>query len=495
MSKSTKTCAVLAFTILASCSALAQWEPAVSGTANLLRGVALLDSGVGYAVGDGGTILKSTDAGATWSALASGTGSTLYDVHFFDDATGVAVGDGGLILRTTDGGASWGAVTSGVRDALRAVSFSGANGICSGGSLDILYSSDSGATWTVAQKNLFASGFFGAHMLSPTVGFVTGQNAIFQGIFGSTVDGGAHWSFHTFYFNNSEGSADDVFFFDGATGITSGVVFDGTGAIARTTNTGSTWNSSLFPQGLQGIDFPKPEAGFTVGFFGTIFKSTDLGLNWSPQESGTTFDLLDVRFASDGLTGLAAGANGTILRTTNGGQAGGNDLELLSAASHMGHFDIELPLVGPPGIECRQGGGLPRFTVVLTFNNEIALVDSAAATCGYVRSSKVNRDDAHQLLVDLVASSCNEQNVTVTVTGVHDDEGGVLSFADVTMGLLLGDGTGDGVVNSTDVREAKRERNARTDADNFRVDINTNGRIDNADFAIVKTQVGTMLPP
>ncbi len=229
-----------------------------------------------------------------------------------------------------------------------------------------------GVTWKVAQKNFFATGFFGAHMLSPTVGFVTGQNAIFQGIFGSTVDGGAHWSFHTFYFNNSEGSADDVHFFDGTTGITSGVVFDGTGAIARTTNTGTTWNSSLFLQGLQGIDFPKPEAGFTVGFFGTIIKSTDLGLNWSPQHSGTTFDLLDVHFASDGLTGLAVGANGTILRTSNGGE--GDELAFLAAASRQGRFEIDLP-----GIECRDGGAHGNYDVVLTFNNHLIAADGATS--------------------------------------------------------------------------------------------------------------------
>ena len=198
----------------------------------------------------------------------------------------------------------------------------GRTGSAAAASLDILYSSDSGATWKVAQKNSFATGFFGAHMLSPTVGFLTGQNAIFQGIFGSTVDGGAHWTFHTFYFNNNEGSADDVHFFDGTTGLTSGVVLDGTGAIARTTNTGTTWNSTFFLQPLQGLDFPQPASGFGVGYFGQIIKSTDLGLSWSPQPSGTTFDLLDVHFASDGLTGLAVGANGTILRTNNGGQGG-----------------------------------------------------------------------------------------------------------------------------------------------------------------------------
>ncbi len=487
MSKITKTCAVLALTILASCSALAQWEPVTSGTANLLRGVSLLDSGVGYAVGDGGTILKSTDAGATWSALASGTNSTLYDVHFFDDSTGVAVGDGGLILRTTDGGASWPAVTSGVRDALRAVSFSGANGICSGGALDILYSSDSGATWKVAQKNLFATGFFGAHMLSPTVGFVTGQNAIFQGIFGSTVDGGAHWTFHTFYFNNSEGSADDVHFFDGATGITSGVVFDGTGAIARTTNTGMTWNSTLFLQGLQGIDFPKPDAGFTVGFFGTIIKSTDLGLNWSPQESGTTFDLLDVRFASDGLTGLAVGANGTILRTSNGGE--GDELALLAAASRKGRFEIDLPLTGMPGIECRDGGARGNYHVVLTFNNHLTSVDGAATSCGTVSGLVINPQNDSQLLVSLTGVACNAEDVTLTLTGVRDDAAGVLPSVNVTMTLLLGDVTGDGILNSTDVRQTKRALKERTDENNFRADINADGVIDAVDFAIVKAQV------
>lgn len=487
MSKGMMICAVWALSLVASASGVAQWTPVTSGTTNLLRGVHLLDSGVGYAVGDAGTILKSTDAGMTWSARSSGTTSVLYDVYFFDDATGVSVGDGGLILRTTDGGASWQSVPSGVRDALRAVSFSGANGIIGGGSLDILYSSDSGATWRVAQKNSFASGFFGAHMLSPTVGFLTGQNAIFQGIFGSTIDGGAHWTFHTFYFNNSEGSADDVFFFDGATGITSGVVYDGTGAIARTTNVGATWNSTLFLHGLQGIDFPKPEVGFAAGFFGTIITSTDLGLNWAPQDSGTTFDLLDVHFASDGLTGLAVGANGTILRTSNGGQ--GDELAFLSAASRQGRFDIELPLNGTPGIECRDGGPNRNFTVVFRFNNPLLSVDGAATSCGTVSGSVINPKDHTQLLVSLTGVACNAEDVTVTVTGVHDDAAGVLPSASATMTLLLGDVTGDGVLNSTDTRQTRRDVRERTDATNFREDINGNGSIDKEDLAIVKAQV------
>jgi photosystem II stability/assembly factor-like uncharacterized protein len=493
MSIITKTCAGIFFLSFLIPSARAQWSPAPSGTTSNLRGVHLLDSGVGYAVGDGGTILKSTDAGTAWSALTSGTTQNLYDVYFFNDAEGVAVGDGGSILRTTDGGASWATVASGVRDGLRSVSFNGANGICGGLSQVILYSTDSGATWQVSQEGFFGGGFLGAHMLSPTLGFVTGTNAIFQGLQGTTVDGGVHWTFHTFYFNGNEGSADDVFFLDDMTGVTSGVLFDGTGAIARTTNGGTDWNSTLFSQGMQGIDFPNPETGFAVGFAGTILRSTDLGLTWSPQSSGTFFDLFDVHFASDGLTGLAVGAAGTILRTTNGGQAGGP--ELLSAASRKGHFDIDLSLTGGPGVECRGGGSDGFYKFVLTFNNSIASVDGIATSCGTVNSSEIEPSDPHQLRVSLTGVTCNAQYATLTLTGVHDDQGGTLSSATLTIGFLLGDINGDGVVDSTDSEQTKLDRGQETDSTNFREDINTNGRIEKFDFTLVKLQLGTMLPP
>lgn len=486
-------CVLLVLLFLAGLKAEAQWSAVDSGTTSSLRGVCMLDSGVGYSVGDSGTILKSTDAGMTWNALTSGTTKALYDVYFFNDAEGVTVGDGGLILRTTDGGANWATVASGVRDALRSISFSGATGICGGLSQDILYSSDSGMSWHVSQKGFFGGGFFGAQMLSPTLGVVTGQNSIFQGLQGTTVDGGVHWTFHPFYFNGNEGSADDIFFFDDMTGVSSGVLFDDTGAIARTSNGGTDWNSTIFAQGMQGIDFPKPESGFAVGFGGTILKSNDLGLTWSAQTSGTFFDLFDVHFASDGLTGLAVGADGTILRTTNGGQEGG--LKLVAAASRKGHFDIDLPLSGAFGIECRSGDPDSHFKINLTFNNPLASVDSVTTSCGAVVSSRIDPDDAHQLGISLTGVTCNAQFVTITVTGAHDDEGNTLPSSGVTLGLLLGDINGDALVDNQDSHETKLDGGQTTDSTNFREDINNSGRIDAVDFSIVKAQLGTMLPP
>ena len=304
-----------------SFSLFGQWSPVDSGTTNNLNGAYLLDSGVGFAVGDAGTILKTTDAGMAWSPLTSGTTNALHDLYFLDDTLGVAVGEQGLILRTTDGGAVWQGVASGVTDALRSVSFSGTNGISGGDSQTILYSTDSGASWQTSQSGFFGGGFPGAQMLTATVGFVAGQNSIFQSLLGYTTDGGATWNFRAFYFDQNEGGCTDGFFFNQHTGVVSGFVFDGRGAIARTTDGGMNWSTLFFDQPIEAIDFPRPTSGFAVGWGGRILHSTDFGITWIDQNSGTSANLNDVRFVSDALTGIAVGESGTILRTTNGGQA------------------------------------------------------------------------------------------------------------------------------------------------------------------------------
>src|SRR5881275_3518604 len=230
----------LAITLIFSfiSSVFGQWSPVDSGTTSNLNSAVLLDSGTGFVVGDTGTILKSTDAGATWAPLTSGTSTTLHGIYFLDPNEGIAVGDNAKILRTTDGGAAWQSITSGVEDSLRSVSFSGVNGICGGDSQDILYSTDSGSSWQISQSGFFGGGFLRAQMLSSSVGFVGGQNSIFQSLLGASTDGGASWAFQSFYFDKNEGGGTDVFFFDQSTGLVSGTVFDGRGAIARTTDAG-----------------------------------------------------------------------------------------------------------------------------------------------------------------------------------------------------------------------------------------------------------------
>lgn len=303
-----------------SLSVFGQWSPVDSGTTSNLNGAVLLDAGTGFVVGDMGTILKSTDAGATWTPLTSGTSTTLHGVYFLGPDEGVAVGDNGTILHTTDGGTAWQSVASGVVDNLRSVSFSGANGICGGDSQDILYSTDSGASWQISQSGFFGGGFLGAQMLSTITGFVAGQNSIFQALVGTTTDGGASWAFQPFYFDGNEGGANDVFFLDQNTGVVSGSVFDGRGAIARTTDAGMNWSTLFFDQTIEGFAFPTAASGFAVGAAGRILHTSDNGTTWTDQTSGSSANLHDVSFARDALTGITVGDGGVILLTTNGGE-------------------------------------------------------------------------------------------------------------------------------------------------------------------------------
>ena len=57
---------------------------------------------------------------------------------------------------------------------------------------------------------------------------------------------------------------------------------------------------------------------WAVGAGGTVVTSSDMGLTWTPQVSGTSQDLRGVDFLTP-LYGMAVGTSGTLLRTTNGG--------------------------------------------------------------------------------------------------------------------------------------------------------------------------------
>jgi hypothetical protein len=65
----------------------------------------------------------------------------------------------------------------------------------------------------------------------------------------------------------------------------------------------------------------------------------------------------------------------------------------------------------------------------------------------------------------------------------------------ISMGVLVGDVTGNGTVNATDVALDKSQVGQPVTGSNFREDVNANGVINVADVAQVKANVGTSLPP
>jgi hypothetical protein len=157
-----------------------------------------------------------------------------------------------------------------------------------------------------------------------------------------------------------------------------------------------------------------------------------------------------------------------------------------------GTFDIDLPLTGVPGVECRGSDGNGNHTLVFTFNNEV-VSGSASVTTGTGTVSGSPTFSANTMTVDL-AGVTDAQKITVTLSGVTDNLSQVLPDTAVSSNFLIGDVTANGAVSNTDVSAVKGQVGASVTAANFRNDVNANGVISNTDVSTTKAQVGTSLP-
>jgi len=170
---------------------------------------------------------------------------------------------------------------------------------------------------------------------------------------------------------------------------------------------------------------------------------------------------------------------------------------IVSRITHgtAGTFDINLPPSGSPGIECRSGGANGSYTLVFTFANPLTNVASASVTggTGSVVSSTIDSNDAHNYIVNLTGVT-NAQVVTVSLTNVADSVGNFSPAVAGSMGVLLGDTSGDGVVNSADITQTRRQSGNVANSSNFREDVTLDGVINSADITLVRRQSGTALP-
>jgi photosystem II stability/assembly factor-like uncharacterized protein len=94
------------------------------------------------------------------------------------------------------------------------------------------------------------------------------------------------------------------------------------GFIMKTTNTGIDWihQNSGTVNDLKEIKFIDIETGWAVGDSGIIIKTTNGGLDWTSLSSGTTNNMWSLHFLNSD-TGWVVGWGGTILKTTNGGNS------------------------------------------------------------------------------------------------------------------------------------------------------------------------------
>jgi hypothetical protein len=172
-----------------------------------------------------------------------------------------------------------------------------------------------------------------------------------------------------------------------------------------------------------------------------------------------------------------------------------NPLQLTSVVSRKTHgaagdFDVDLPLSGNTGVECRSTGG--NYTFVFSFTNQVVSGD-AAVTNGTGNVDGSPTFSGNTMTVNLTGVS-DVQQITVTASKVMDSFGQTLPDTPVSAVILAGDTNGNRTVNAADVAQTKAQQGATIDQTNFRTDVNANGTINAADAAIVKANAGNSVP-
>ncbi len=198
--------------------------------------------------------------------------------------------------------------------------------------------------------------------------------------------------------------------------------------------------------------------------------------------------------------GLAVDTDGTLYLadTTNGAIRSAQpvtDLQLATAVSRKTHggagpFDINLPLTGEPGVECRNTNGT--HTVVFTFSNEIASADVALTSgTGSVAGQPAFTDKT--VTVNLTSVS-DQQKITIALSRVTDAFAQVLPYMSVSANILIGDANGNKNVNSSDIGQTKSQSGVAVTAANFRSDVNVSGTLTASDVSQVKANAGHTVP-
>jgi hypothetical protein len=172
---------------------------------------------------------------------------------------------------------------------------------------------------------------------------------------------------------------------------------------------------------------------------------------------------------------------------------------LLSVVSRKVHgtagtFDIDLPLTGPRGVECRSPGstGESGFDYKLIFS-----FTSAVTSCGNASTGTVSSGPASNQCTVKLTGVPNAQYLTVTLTGVHVPTACPAAFVgnvSVTMGVLLGDVNATARTDAGDVTAVRNKTVSIPDQQTFRFDVNASGRIDAGDVTTTRNATVTVLP-
>jgi hypothetical protein len=155
-----------------------------------------------------------------------------------------------------------------------------------------------------------------------------------------------------------------------------------------------------------------------------------------------------------------------------------------------GTFDIGLPLSGTAGVECRRGGETGTYQIVFNFASPVVF-DGATIKEGIGSVSGTSGSGTSSVSINLTGVASG-QRLTVALLGAS--HGSSKSDFSVAMAVVVGDTSGNGVVNASDVAQTKAQSGSGVTTSNFREDVTADGAMDASDVGLVKSMSGTALP-
>ena len=165
-------------------------------------------------------------------------------------------------------------------------------------------------------------------------------------------------------------------------------------------------------------------------------------------------------------------------------------INLISAASRLTHstagtFDVNMPLSGVSGVECRSA---TTYNAVFTFDAPVTsgqvTVTGGTATVGAVTFS------GNSMTAQLTGVTTAEV-VTLHTQNINGDG---LPHGDVPFGFLVADANASRVVDKPDQTLVQGQLNQTVTSSNFREDLNADGLINNTDLNLVRTNKGHSIP-
>ena len=246
-------------------STLDDWMALSSPSSATLRGAAVLNSSLAFAVGDSGTILKWD--GTAWSQLSSPVSTTLRAVAIWNSSLAFAVGDSGKIVKWN--GTGWASDSSPTSNTLRGVSFANSSRALAVGDSGKIVKWN-GASWA-SDSSPTSRNFYGVDAFNGSLAFaVTDYGFLSNGVIAKW--NGASWS--------SDYSASQNFRGVDALNYSRAFAASASGRIYSWS--GSSWSyTSPASQELDSVSTCNSSRGWSVGQLNGEMLEWNGGSTWS----------------------------------------------------------------------------------------------------------------------------------------------------------------------------------------------------------------------